>query len=106
MAAPSELVELYGQRWEQELYFRQLKLQLRRTALLQSHTVTTAAQEIALLILASALVAQERVHAAAKGSSAVHKFFCCLPRKSSDIGHWAGHGPRLTAAHFVRSSRP
>jgi hypothetical protein len=65
-AAPAgELVELYGQRWEQELYFRQLKLQLRRTDLLQSHTVTTAAQEIALLVLASALVAQERVRAAA-----------------------------------------
>lgn len=64
-AAPAcELIELYGQRWEQELYFRQLKLQLRRTARLQSHTVTTAAQEIALLILASALVAQERIHAA------------------------------------------
>jgi hypothetical protein len=64
-AAPAhELVELYGQRWEQELYFRQLKLQLRRTALLQSHTVPTAAQEIALLILASALVARERVRAA------------------------------------------
>jgi hypothetical protein len=64
-AAPArELLELYGQRWEQELYFRQMKLQLRRTALLQSHTVTTAAQEIAMLILASALVAQERVHAA------------------------------------------
>jgi hypothetical protein len=64
-AAPArELLELYGQRWEQELYFRQMKLQLRRTALLQSHTVTTAAQEIALLILASALVAHERVHAA------------------------------------------
>jgi hypothetical protein len=60
-----ELVELYGQRWEQELYFRQLKLQLRRTELLQSHTVTTAAQEIALLVLATALVAQERVRAAA-----------------------------------------
>ena len=65
-AAPAgELVELYGRRWEQELYFRQLKLQLRRTALLQSHTVKTAAQEIALLLLASALVAQERVRAAA-----------------------------------------
>jgi len=64
VAPASELVELYGQRWEQELYFRQLKLQLRRTQLLQSHTVTTAAQEIALLILASALVARERVHAA------------------------------------------
>jgi len=64
-AAPAaELVELYGQRWEQELYFRQLKLQLRRTELLQSHTLTTAAQEIALLVLASALVAQERVRAA------------------------------------------
>lgn len=61
----TELVELYGRRWEQELYFRQLKLQLRRTELLQSHTVTTAAQEIALLVLASALVAQERVRAAA-----------------------------------------
>jgi hypothetical protein len=44
-ASATELVELYGRRWEQELYFRQLKLQLRRTALLQSHTVKTAAQE-------------------------------------------------------------
>jgi hypothetical protein len=65
-----ELLELYGQRWEQELYFRQVKLQLRRTALLQSHTVTTAAQEIALIILASALVAQERARAA-KGMAPV-----------------------------------
>jgi hypothetical protein len=64
LAPASELVELYGQRWEQELYFRQLKLQLRRTAVLQSHTVTTAAQEIALLVLATALVAQERARAA------------------------------------------
>ena len=64
-APAAELVELYGQRWEQELYFRQLKLQLRRTDLLQSHTVKTSAQEIALLVLASALVAQERVRAAA-----------------------------------------
>jgi hypothetical protein len=64
LAPACELVELYGQRWEQELYFRQLKLQLRRTELLQSHTVTTAAQEIVLFILATALVARERVHAA------------------------------------------
>jgi hypothetical protein len=65
VAPATELIALYGQRWEQELYFRQLKLQLRRTDLLQSHTVTTAAQEIALCILASALVAQERMRAAA-----------------------------------------
>ncbi len=51
VAPTSELIPLYAQRWEEELYFRQLKLQLRRTDLLQSHTVTTAAQEIALLIL-------------------------------------------------------
>ena len=70
LAPACELVQLYGQRWEQELYFRQLKLQLRRTELLQSHTVTTAAQEIALHILASALVARERI-LAAKGMAAV-----------------------------------
>ena len=64
VAPARELLELYGQRWEQELYFRQWKLQLRRTALLQSHTVVAAAQEIAIFILAGALVAQERVHAA------------------------------------------
>jgi hypothetical protein len=64
-APACELLELYGQRWEQELYFRQLKLQLRRTALLQSHTVTTGAQEIALLVMATALVAQERTRASA-----------------------------------------
>jgi hypothetical protein len=64
VAPAGELVALYGQRWEQELYFRQLKLQLRRTELLQSHTVTTAAQEIAPCLLATALVARERMHAA------------------------------------------
>ncbi|MCL5099466.1 MAG: transposase [Candidatus Omnitrophica bacterium] len=64
-APPLELIELYGERWEEELYFRQLKLQLRRTELLQSRTLKTAAQEIALLVLGTALVAQERVRAAA-----------------------------------------
>ena len=35
------------QRWEHELFYRELKRQLRKSAILQSHTVTTAAQEIA-----------------------------------------------------------
>ena len=47
------------------MYFRQLKRQLRKTALLQSHTVETAAQEIAALVLVSALIAAERVRVAA-----------------------------------------
>jgi hypothetical protein len=64
-APASELVELYAQRWEHELFYRELKRQLRKSALLQSHTVTTAAQEIAALMLAAALLAQERDRAAA-----------------------------------------
>lgn len=60
-----ELVPLYAHRWEHELYFREVKRHLRKSAVLQSHTVETAAQEIAALILASALLATERARAAA-----------------------------------------
>jgi hypothetical protein len=59
-----DLARLYAQRWEHELYFREVKRHLRRTALLQSHTVETAAQEVAALVLASALLADERARAA------------------------------------------
>lgn len=64
-APAGELARLYAQRWEHELYYRQLKRQLRKSELLQSHTVTTAAQEIAALVLASAVLARERQRAAA-----------------------------------------
>jgi hypothetical protein len=63
-APADELVRLYAQRWEHELYYRHLKHELRKTDLLQSHTVPTAAQEIAALMLASALLARERARAA------------------------------------------
>jgi hypothetical protein len=59
-----ELARLYAERWEQELYFRDVKHHLRRTDLLQSHTVETAAQEVAAIVLASALLAVERTRAA------------------------------------------
>jgi hypothetical protein len=64
-APAAELVELYAKRWEHELFYREIKRQLRKSGLLQSHTVTTAAQEIAALVLAAALLAQERDRAAA-----------------------------------------
>lgn len=65
-AAPAlELARLYTSRWEHELYFRELKCHIRKTDVLQSHTVETAAQEIAALVLASALLATERARAAA-----------------------------------------
>jgi hypothetical protein len=64
-AAPAlDLARLYAGRWEHELYFRELKRQLRRTALLHSHTVETGAQEIAAIVLASAVIASERARAA------------------------------------------
>jgi hypothetical protein len=59
-----ELAQVYTQRWEHELYFREIKRQLRKTDVLQSHTVETGAQEIAAIILASAVLAAERQRAA------------------------------------------
>jgi hypothetical protein len=59
-----DLAQLYAQRWEHELYFRALKRQVRKTDVLQSHTVGTAAQEIAALVVVSAVLAAERVRAA------------------------------------------
>ena len=63
-APASELVQLYASRWEHELYFRNAKRILRQTAVLQSHTVETGAQEIAAIVLVTAMLARERVRAA------------------------------------------
>jgi len=60
-----ELAHLYAARWEHELYFREAKRVLRQTDVLQSHTVVTAAQEIAAIVLAMALLARARARAAA-----------------------------------------
>jgi hypothetical protein len=59
-----ELAQLYAQRWQHELYYRELKVELRGGELLQSHTPETAAQEVAALVVASALVAHARAEAA------------------------------------------
>jgi hypothetical protein len=59
-----ELAQLYATRWEHELYFREAKRVLRQTDVLQSHTVVTAAQEIAAIVVATALLARERAQAA------------------------------------------
>lgn len=55
---------MYAQRWQHELYYRQMKVDLRGGELLQSHTPETAAQEVAALVVASALLAQARARAA------------------------------------------
>lgn len=64
VAPALDLARLYAQRWEHELYFRELKRHVRKTDVLQSHTVETGAQEIAALVLVTALLAAERIRAA------------------------------------------
>lgn len=64
-APAQELTQLYARRWEHELYYRELKRQLRKSEVLQSHTLETGAQEIAAVVLASALLARARARAAA-----------------------------------------
>lgn len=64
-ASAEQLIELYARRWEQEVFYRELKLQVARGELLQSHTPDTAQQEIAALLMACSLVAQERLAVAA-----------------------------------------
>jgi hypothetical protein len=59
-----DLAKLYATRWEHEVYFREAKRVLRQTDVLQSHTVETGAQEIAAILLATALLARERAKAA------------------------------------------
>ena len=62
-----ELLALYAQRWEQEIFYRELKVDMRSSELVQSHTPVTAAQEIAALILGYAMLVDERVKAAKVG---------------------------------------
>lgn len=59
-APARELIELYTTRWEQELYFRELKSELGLNDLLQSQTPETGAQEVAAMIIGSSLIAEER----------------------------------------------
>jgi len=59
----AEVFELYARRWEQELYYKELKLELRGGELLQSHTLETAMQELAAMVIASAILARLRVEA-------------------------------------------
>jgi hypothetical protein len=62
-----ELLKLYAQRWESEIYYKELKIDMRGGDLLQSHTPLTAAQEIAAWILAHAVLMDTRIKAAQIG---------------------------------------
>jgi hypothetical protein len=66
-----ELLALYARRWEQEIFYKELKVDMRSTPCLQSHTPLTAIQEIAALILAYAVLVDYRIEAAAIGEVGV-----------------------------------
>lgn len=57
---------MYAQRWEHELCYKELKLDVRSSSVLTSHTLETALQEVAALVLAMAVVARVRAAAAAR----------------------------------------
>ena len=61
-----ELLGLYARRWEQEIAYHELKVDLRASgdSPLASHTPDTAAQEIAALLVALAMVARARLQVA------------------------------------------
>ena len=63
-----ELIQLYAMRWEQEIAFKEIKIELKRDSLLLSHTLCTAAQEVAALLLAQAIIVHARLSAAEFGS--------------------------------------
>jgi hypothetical protein len=70
-ARAQEVLALYARRWEQEVFYKELKLQVARNGMLQSHTPETAQQEIAALLMACTLVADERLAVAAQAGGEV-----------------------------------
>ena len=62
-----ELLELYARRWEHEIFYKELKIEMRGGDVLQSHTPVTAAQEVAALLMGAAIIARERADAARSG---------------------------------------
>jgi hypothetical protein len=64
----SELVALYARRWEVEITIQELKVEMRGGDLLASYTPETAAQEIAALLLALAVLVEVRCEAAERGA--------------------------------------
>lgn len=63
-AKARELLALYAKRWEQEIFYKELKHGLQGGELLSGQRIETAQQQVAALMIASSLVAEERLAAA------------------------------------------
>jgi hypothetical protein len=98
-----ELAQLYAQRWEHELYFRDLKHQLRKTAVLQSHTVDTGAQEIAAVVLASAVLAADRATIAGDDLAALRISFPKLLQVVQAMWFTVAFGDGVVSEHQMQT---
>lgn len=58
-----EMAENYARRWEHEVAYREMKLDVRSAPLLASHTLETAQQEVLAVVLAMAAVTRLRIEA-------------------------------------------
>ena len=65
------MLELYAQRWEQELFYKELKWDLHPHGCLRSDSPLTARQEVAALLLAYALLVDGRTESARRSEVAV-----------------------------------
>lgn len=64
-AKAREVLQIYAKRWEQEIFYKELKLGLHGSDLLNGQRTESAMQQVAALIIASSLVAEERLAIAA-----------------------------------------
>lgn len=91
-----ELLALYAQRWEIEIGYKELKVELHGSTLLSSHTVETAAQEIAALLMAQAVLVQVRIAAGIQVHVDVLRIsFVKTLRLVQTFWLWAGVGSDL-----------
>ena len=83
----TDLVELYAKRWEEELFFRELKSHLhRRGNLLDAQTPESAAQEVLAILMAAALVAMQREEVARRAGVEVLRIsFAKVYQKASAL---------------------
>lgn len=64
-AQARDVLQLYAKRWEQEIFYKELKLGLHGSDLLNGQRSESAMQQVAALMIASSLMAEERLAIAA-----------------------------------------
>jgi hypothetical protein len=85
----SRLLALYAQRWEVEITIKELKIEMRGSDRLASYTVETAAQEIAALLLAQAVLVNYRACAAQAGGADVWRISFAQAQRYLRAMWWA-----------------